>query len=65
MNRPQNQGEMMSAAQTQISSVYSRAIVQTASHYQTMTAFVAAVLSSCGASEFFSQDSEEVGGEKQ
>ena len=42
MNKPQNQGEMVSAAQTQISPVYSRAIVQTANHYQTMVAFVAA-----------------------
>ena len=40
MNRPQKQGEMISAAQTQISPAYSRAIAQTASHYQTMIAFV-------------------------
>ena len=42
MNRPQNQGEMISAVQAQISPVYSRAIAQTANHYKTMVAFVAA-----------------------
>ena len=64
MNRPQNQGEMVSAALPQIAPVYnSRALAQTALHYQTMIAFVAAVLSSCGASEFFTQDIEEMGGQ--
>ena len=42
MKRPQNQGEMVSTAQIQISPAYSKAIAQTASHYQTMIAFVAA-----------------------
>lgn len=34
MNTPQKQGEMVSAAQAQISPVYSRAIAQTALHYK-------------------------------
>jgi hypothetical protein len=42
MNNIQNKGEMVREAQTQISPAYSRAIAQTASHYQTMIAFVAA-----------------------
>ena len=36
MNRPQNQGEIVREGQTQISPVYSRAIAQTASHYEEM-----------------------------
>ena len=50
MNKPQKKGEMVSAALPQIAPVYnsramptaSYAIAQTASHYQTMIAFVAA-----------------------
>ena len=62
MNKPQKKGVMVSAAQAQISHAYSRAIAITAQHYKTMTALVAAVLSSCGASEFFTQDIEEMTG---
>ena len=42
MNKPQKQGEIVREAQAQISPVYNRAIAQTALHYQTMIAFVAA-----------------------
>lgn len=54
MNNPKRTGE--------ISPAYQNAIAVTAEHYKTMTALVAAVLSSCGASEFFTQDMEDMGG---
>jgi hypothetical protein len=71
MNSPKKKGEIESVAQTQISPVYQNAIAITAEHYKTMTAFckmaqkralVGAVLSSCGASQFFTQDIEEIAG---
>lgn len=40
MNRPQNQGEMISAGSSQIAPAYQKAIAHTAQHYQTMVAFV-------------------------
>ena len=42
MNSPRNQREMVNAAQTQTAPIYRNAIAQTASHYQTMIAFVSA-----------------------
>ena len=42
MNKPQKKGVMASAASPQISPAYQNALAQTASHYQTMIAFVSA-----------------------
>ena len=98
VNKPRKRGDLVSTPQTQIAPVYQNAISQTASHYQTMVAFVSAQMvkifiidhltliidliaglkpqcsmskclmfnekSSCGASAFFTQDIEEIGGVK-
>jgi hypothetical protein len=65
MNKPEKKGEIVSVAQTQISPVYQNAIAITAEHYKTMSAFVQAQMkkgTDCGASQFFTQDIEEIAG---
>jgi hypothetical protein len=56
MNSPKKKGEIVSVAQTQISPVYQNAIAITAEHYRTKKG------TDCEASQFFTQDIEEMAG---
>ena len=59
MQISRKEGALVTSNTTEIESVYQHALAQTENQKR---ALVAAVLSSCGASEFFNQDLDEVSG---